>query len=249
MIIDPGLYFSRAYVSGGYEQDLVRYLVTTIQPGMVCVDVGANVGYFTLLMASLVGTSGRVVAFEPTASTCRVLRDNVRLNGFRHVNVEELALSNYDGVLPFREGPAGFDVYNTAGTITHPSAAHIAFASSAVNCTTLDRYLNRIGIERINLIKIDVEGSELSVLEGMEDMLRRNPQLRLIIEFADQTTRGFGYRARDIGAWLLERGLRLSMISAHGELAPVSLDRIWDGQMVVATRNFYPPSLDWGAAC
>jgi len=204
---------------------------------MTCVDVGANVGYFTLLMAKLVRHSGRVIAFEPTQHTFGILKDNIRLNSLNNVMVEQLALCDHDGALQFHEGPLGFEVYNSAGEITHPSAASQTFTTRSVQCTTLDTYLGVHNISTVDVIKLDVEGAELLVLKGMEDTLQANPQAILIIEFADQTTQGFGYSARDIAVWLKERGWQLSVIKSLGRLSPILVDQNWTGQIIVACKS------------
>jgi FkbM family methyltransferase len=237
MIVDPDTFFSRVYVLGSYEPHLVRYLKEILQPGMTCIDAGANVGYFTLLMAKRVGPMGRVIAFEPTQHTFDILLENVQLNSLKHVTVEQLALFAHDGILQFHEGPPGFEVYNSAGEITHPSAARQAFTARIVRCSTLDTYLNTHWTNKVEVIKLDVEGAELLVLKGMEDTLQANPQLKLIIEFADQTTRGHGYSARDLGIWLVQTGWQLSVINPFGKVHPVSVEEKWSGQMVVASRR------------
>jgi FkbM family methyltransferase len=236
MLLHPENYFAGVYARGSYESHLVKYLNHTIQSDMICSDVGANIGYFTLLMASLTRPAGRVISFEPTRSTFEMLQENVKLNGLQNVLTEQLALSDFEGEINFNEGPAGFEVYNTAGMVTHPNAVHHQFNVRVIQCCTLDTYLEKQGIQRIDLIKIDVEGAEFSVLRGMENTLKNNPQLRLVIEFANQTTAGFGYQAQDMGFWLQKRGWILSVIESDGHLTRVSPERDWIGEIVVASR-------------
>lgn len=123
MVFDPRTFFAKIYVRGVYEPHVVRYLQRSVTKGMCCLDIGANVGFFTLLIASLTGETGRVVAFEPTLHTYEMLRENIALNKFGQVQAENIALFNRDGQLEFNEGPEGFEVYNSAGQITHPSAS------------------------------------------------------------------------------------------------------------------------------
>ncbi len=237
MIIDPNTYFSEVYVQGQFEPEVVRYLVRVLRPGMTCIDIGANVGYVTLLMAAQVGMRGRVVAFEPTSHIKRILEANVALNGYKQVVIEQAAVCDHDGDMSFHEGPAGFEVYNSAGIITHPSAVLVPFLTNRVPCLTLDSYVSKFHLPKIDLIKIDVEGGELFVLKGMQQVLESNPGIKLIIEFDDRTTRGFGYSAYDIENWLLERGWCLSLIGAGGRLAEVTANQKWIGQMVVASGH------------
>lgn len=237
MIVDPDMFFSQVYVLGSYEPDLVRYLKKILRPGMTCIDAGANVGYFTLLMARSVGFEGRVISFEPTDYVFDLLKRNIGLNVFKHVVAEQLALFSHNGTIEFREGPPSYEVYNSAGTITHPSAGNQAFTSRSVPCVTLDHYLKTRHISKVDVIKLDVEGAELPVLKGMEITLEANPNAILIVELAEQTTRGFGYSAKDIGIWLIEKGWGLSLIKAFGRVSPTPVNQTWEGQMVVARRN------------
>ena len=237
MLIDPDSFLSsRVFVNRSYEPDLVHYLKRVLRPGMICVDAGANVGYLSMLMAKKVGRMGRVVSFEPTQRSFAALCRNIQLNGLTNVTGEQVALSDHNGTLEFHEGPLDYDVYNSAGNISHPSALSVTFKSTIVPCMTLDSYLNANNIEKVDLIKIDVEGGELSALKGMEETLERNPQALLIIEFADQTTRGFGYQAREIGFWLEAKSWKLSIIETLGLTVPASAARDWNGEIVVAIK-------------
>lgn len=228
---------SRVFVNGNYEPDLINYLKRILRPGMICVDIGANVGYLTILMAKRVGTQGHVLSFEPTQRSYNALCRNVRLNNLTNVAVHQLALTDHDGTLDFHEGPPDYDVYNTAGNISHPSAQRVVFKKSIVPCKTLDNYLSENKIQQVDLIKIDVEGGELLALKGMETTLEHNPHINLIVEFADQTTQGFGYQAKEIGFWLEERGWSLMIIEALGFAEPTKSDRAWKGEIVVASKQ------------
>lgn len=237
MLVDPTTYFGEIYVRGEYEPQLVRYLKRSIRQSMVCIDVGANVGYFSLLMARLVGPRGRVFAFEPTTKTREVLKASADLNGYSHLTVEGLAVTDRVGNLEFNVGPSGFDVYNSGGAVSHPHARPQAFSTQVVPCTTLDDYCHEWAVRNVDLVKIDVEGGELSVLKGMERLQGANPELRIVLEFADVTTNGFGYEARELGHWLQERGWRLSILGYTGARPVESADRQWNGELVLAERS------------
>lgn len=238
MIIDPDTFFAEAYIQGIYEPNLVQYIKNNVRPGMICVDVGANVGFFTLLMAKLVQPGGRVIAFEPTSRVFEVLKRNVQLNGLIQVDLEQTALSSSSGMVDFQEGPAGFEVYNTIGKVTHPNAIDQSFVTSSVKCERLETYLGARGLQQVDFIKIDVEGAELSVLSGMERILKLNPQCQLVVEFADETTQGLGYNASDIGRWFVNRGWQLYVIGKGGNIKPIAaVDHEWHGELVVASQQ------------
>jgi len=250
MIVDPRTYFPKVYVEGSYEKAVVKFLKRELSPGMVCIDVGANVGYYTLLMAKLVGQQGRIIAFEPTPSTARVLTKNVTLNQRSNIVVEELALFNEEGVREFQVGPSGYEVYNSLGAITHPSAVEQNFENYRVRCVTLDTYLTSsgIGTDGVDLVKIDVEGAELMVLQGMEETMRESCNLSILFEFSDWTTAGFGYQSEQIARWLLERNYHLFLLKSSRHLRKVTSEHLRSGnrpsgKMLLATSS---DSLDYG---
>jgi FkbM family methyltransferase len=236
MTVDPQTFFANEYILGSYELNVVRYLKKILKPGMACIDAGANVGYFTLLMARLVEPGGIVISFEPTQHSFDLLKENINLNYLKSVTPEQIALFDHEGTLEFHEGPPGFDAYNSAGEITHPSAVNQPFTPRSIRCTSVDDYLTTHHIGKVDVIKIDVEGAELFVLKGMEKTIQANPQVKILFECAEETTRGYGYSARDLGTWFLERGWQLAILAPSGKLSVFSDDQDWTGQMVVASR-------------
>jgi FkbM family methyltransferase len=237
MSIHPETFLAQAYVEGSYEQSVVRYLKRTLRPGMRCIDAGANVGFFTLLMSRRVGAAGNVIAFEPTSKTHAILRENIDLNARTNVVAECLALSDHEGEISFHEGPPGFDVYNSAGDVSHPMAAGREFRTVVVPCTTIDGYLRRMGIGAVDVVKFDVEGSELFALKGMEGTMKANPRMKILVELADQTTKGHGYRAREIYDWFLRQQWQIELIDDRGDLVPAPTRDAWNSEMVVAFRR------------
>ena len=145
-----------------YEPDLTRYLTNQLHEGLRFVDVGANEGWFTLLAASRVGTTGKVHAFEPNPRVATKLRENVAINGFAdRVTVHECALGASEGRATIYAPPDD----GQASLVTrsgHPIDVPIR---------TLDTEL--MG-EKINLIKIDAEGVEDLVLKGGVRLISEN---------------------------------------------------------------------------
>lgn len=236
IVLEPEMFISEVYILGSYEPHLVCYLKRILKKGMICIDIGAYIGYFSLLMAKLVGPEGKVISFEPTTLACNLLRENAKLNGLNNILIEESALYNYNGRLDFHYLPKGYEVYNTAGRPTHPCARNIEFTTGDVRCVSLDAYLNEKEIKKVDIIKIDTEGAELFVLKGMPNILNSNPQAIIIIELDELTTQGFGYAAKDLANCLRAGGYRLSIINSCGGLTPIKADQRWRGQMVVAKQ-------------
>jgi FkbM family methyltransferase len=134
---------------------------------MVCWDVGANVGFYTLLLAELVGTGGRVFAFEPVPRNVELLRRHVEMNRYRNVRVFPCALGDFDGETGFDPGPS-------------TSTGHIAVGGPLkVSCSRADTLLTAGEVEAPDVIKIDVEGAEANVLRGARGAMEKRPMVFL----------------------------------------------------------------------
>jgi FkbM family methyltransferase len=160
---------------GAIDQGLSRCLTAILRPGMIFVDIGANVGLHTLEAARAVGRTGKVYSFEPTPRTVKVLRQNLDLNGISEVEVFPAAVMD-------RSGEAPFYLNSSSSSLNTLFPDDKTTESVRVAAVTLDEALQ--GRERVDVIKIDVEGAEPLVLRGMTDILRKNPRLTIIMEFA-----------------------------------------------------------------
>jgi FkbM family methyltransferase len=153
------------YALGTSEPLLQETVVDLLHTGDVFYDLGANVGFFTLLAAQLVGPDGAVVAFEPDPRNAETLRFNVGLNGFANVAVIELGVSDTTGRRRF--------------VIAESTASH--FAESAdhemttlVDVVNLDAFVSRGGHRPPTVLKLDIEGDEAKALRGAEQLIARH---------------------------------------------------------------------------
>jgi FkbM family methyltransferase len=149
------------YLLPDREGDVDAFIRSRLREGAVFVDVGANVGYYTLVASKLVGVVGRVYAIEPVPSTATLLRVNVKLNGCSNVVVYEVAAWSTRGSLTLKILAS---MYGYASAVREG-------ASVTVDASTLDDILRDEA--SIHLIKIDVEGAELDVLKGAQSTLCR----------------------------------------------------------------------------
>jgi FkbM family methyltransferase len=148
---------------GSYELAKQRKVLELVRPGMVCWDVGAHVGFYTLLFAELVGPLGKVCAFEPLPLNVDLLRRHVEMNGYGNVRIFPCALADFDGEASFDPGP-------------NPSMGSIAASGSLrVPCARADSLLAGGEVEAPDVIKIDVEGAEAALLRGASRTLERHP--------------------------------------------------------------------------
>ena len=152
------------YVFGVWEPDVTRWLRGHLQPGDVVVDIGANIGWFSLLAASCVGPSGRVLAFEPVPSIADALEANVRRNGLP-VDVHRVVVGDSGG---------STEVFRSAGTNLGRSGTAGGVGTVSEGAVTTVRAADAVPRElwsRIRFVKVDVEGDERRVLRGLEPLL------------------------------------------------------------------------------
>ncbi len=208
-------------------RQLVRYapslekemlaLPALVRWGDVCLDVGASLGTYTVLLARLVGPAGRVHAVEPRPRSLRVLALVARLLTPGNVEIHPLALSDRRGeeaivtprrrwLLPvpgrtFLKGSleGGADGYYPGWSDEFGGAAE-----RLVLTQTLDELVSSHGIQRVDFVKLDVEGAELRVLLGAEAGLRRH-RPTVLCEIEDRHTSKYGHRADDVFAWFARR--------------------------------------------
>lgn len=167
------------FLSGMHEGHVRNIIDRHVQPGGVCLDVGANIGYFAMMMADRVGAKGKVYAFEPVPETYDVLALNARLaSGFgRNLIPIHAAVSSSNGELSICR--------NTHSTLNQVSALTQMSANVAdrVASTTLVSALEKLKCaDPISLLKIDVEGHELSVLQGAQPLLASGRIRRMVLE-------------------------------------------------------------------
>ncbi len=152
---------------GSYEPEIGEQLHRWLSAGDTAIDIGANVGWHALRMAAIVGPGGRVFAFEPNDSTRRRLLDGVAANRFTQVTVDPRAVASRSGTSGFT-APAAGHVWDGTGRLVEGDGA----AATQVECVTLDLFTAECSLDRVALIKVDVEGWEQAVLSGAAGVLR-----------------------------------------------------------------------------
>ncbi len=165
------------FLNGYWEPDVTFAFARSIQPGWNCIDVGANHGYFSLLMAGIVGKAGKVLALEPNTNLVRMMQQTLIVNGLtENITVLSQAASDTNGepvtlAVPKRR-------IGGASIVREVSTGDDAIATETV---TIDRLT--ADWEHVDFIKIDTEGAEESVWRGMRETLRRNPNIIIVLEF------------------------------------------------------------------
>lgn len=203
------------YVNG-YQalERLTRHFVRLLRPGDCVIDIGANVGYYTMVAAKLVGATGCVHAFEASPQVFSWLRTNAELNPHASIRLHNQAVTDRCGEVTFYSASAdrtGYSSIRDLGDVTHSSAT--------VAAVTIDSILEEIPTTR--LVKIDVEGAELLVLSGMRGLIDRDRPY-FILEIDDTFLRELGADADQQCDFLRDAGYELFRIAERGELQPVT---------------------------
>jgi FkbM family methyltransferase len=208
---------------GHFERGELDVVSRFAAPGMTAIDVGANIGAFAALLARRVGPGGEVHAFEPfPPARARLLR-TLGLNGLSNVVVNDDAVADEAGKEYLSDYGSGFDSWSTLAPrdIDLPGGHLVATGRTEVAITTLDHYCEANGIERIDILKVDVEGAEQRVLIGAERLLERGAIDLLLIEVADTTLQAAGSSALEVVDRIERSGLRTHVVGDDGGLVPL----------------------------
>lgn len=204
-------------LSGYWEYPITKAIARYVKPGMRCIDVGANFGYFTVLLGHLVGEDGAVQAWEPLSSPCAALERSLSLNALTgRVDLLQRAASDADGTATI-EIPG--HLWGSARLVS-PEVRRGA-TPEAVSSTTV--YLRRLdstawGDQPVDFVKIDAEGHEPRVWRGMEGILGRNPNLVVLMEYAP----AFYEEPPALLGQVQEAGFKLQRVTTEGLVEPIS---------------------------
>ena len=187
---------------GTYEELESKIMEEKIEMGNIVVDVGANIGLHTLNMARIVGNTGQVFAFEPDPSNFEILKKNVKINNYKNIILEQKAVGDKHG-------------RTTLYQSDHPGKHRIfpqteqAKSQVQVELTNLDNYFDSDMIDKINFIKIDVEGLEFSVLKGMKNILKNSKKIKILFEFMPENTMEVGFTPIELLNYLTSNNFKL----------------------------------------
>lgn len=196
------------FARGTYERPIQQAIASHLMPGDTFFDIGANVGFFSLIAARCVGKDGRVYAFEPVPQNADAITRSAQLNGFDIIRVFPEAIAATTGraelLLARHIGGAALASAETPPDMT----GHLE-----VDVTTLDDAIVQRGLRPPTLIKLDVEGAELNAFRGMMETLRTH-RPKIIYEVDDPTREGLDRKARLIAALLTSAGYALAALPA-----------------------------------
>jgi FkbM family methyltransferase len=231
LLLDPNdMGMSRTLIlkAGEWERAETRVVCSLVREGMTLVDIGANMGYYSLLAASLVGSSGRVFSFEPSPRNFSFLESSVAANGYRNITLTRKAVSNSSGTAQFEIDPASSGNHRISRLGAKPN-------SILVETISLDDYFEAVP-GAIDFVKLDAEGAEPFILEGMHRLIERNPNLVLMTEFSPVAMRAFGRSPESFLSELRNCGFAIYTISDAGR-SGVALDSKSDSVFVAQSPS------------
>jgi FkbM family methyltransferase len=204
MEFEPSLIGWTCFERGSWEEEQTNVVLNLVQAGMVVVNVGANTGYYTLVMAGGVGPNGRVFAFEIQPEMTAILRRNIRHNNFA------------DRVTIIEKG-----CYSSAGradvlNLGDPGSAQVATreggeeGAGAVELVTLDTFLSGVDIRRLDFVLIDTEGADFEVIKGAKNLLSR---FKPVVLVESDHLRAFGSSEEDLIEFMTELGYAFKVMN------------------------------------
>lgn len=206
----------RLSIYGVYETFETELVKKEIKNGDVVLDVGANIGYYTLIFAKLVGEKGKVFAFEPDPTNFALLKKNVETNGYRNVILVQKAVSNKTEKTRLylsEDNKADHRIYDS----------HDGRQSVEIEAIQLDDYFKDYD-GRIDFIKMDIEGAEAAALQGTLNLLKKNKDVKIVTEFWPIALKRFGVNPEEYLKSLREQDFRLYHINEQEKkIEPVSI--------------------------
>jgi FkbM family methyltransferase len=196
-------------VSLDYEPIETDFIAKTVKKDMTVLDVGANIGYYTLLMSDKVGTNGKVFSFEPDPQNQVVLSKNIAVNNLQNVHLEKAAVSSESGTVRLygtddKGDQRIYDSHDGRQFVTVPSVS-------------IDDFIEKMKIVKVDFLKMDIQGAEPFAVMGMKKMIKKNPGIILCIEFWPFGLEKCGFGVKQFLDLAKECGLQYFDLNAGGD--------------------------------
>lgn len=193
----------RLFAFDCFEESNISYALNRIEPGDICLDIGANVGYFSFKMASACGVHGKVYAFEPARNIFRSLSYNTKLNPSLPVEAYPMAIASQCAPLGYAPPPPD---NSGNGRVIHDKSSKCPYQVDAI---TLDSFIESKGLTKIKFLKADIEGSEMQMLRGAKNSLSAKLFTYIMVEFNEPLQKDVGFTLTDIVQEVTQYGYTL----------------------------------------
>jgi len=203
VILDMTKAVDNRFYTKSFEEENFDLLNKILSNGMNVIDVGANIGLYSLLFCKKIGDKGKVFSFEPSPETFFRLKQNVNLNQFKNIKMYNIGLSD-------RKTKSKFylcedEAYSSLGT--KPMMPIIN--EIEIELTTIDEFLKKENIKNVDIIKIDTEGADYLVLKGAEKLLASEKAPILFCEYNRAVEGGFLHKTKDMYDYLVKMGYEI----------------------------------------
>lgn len=216
---------------GVFEPTETELVKKYVKKGDTVLDIGGHIGYYTLLFAKLVGETGKVFAFEPNPESFSLLKKNVEVNGYYHVTLVQKAVAHETGktklyIVKYKNFPTDCIIWDPGGGATFIE----------VDTVRLDDYFKGRNV-KVDFIKMDVDGAEGGVLQGIDNLLKQNYGVKIILEIWPIAQAQYGVSSEVCLNFLVKRGFTLYNITEQGNLEQVSVSGLLE-MYTLRKRNF-----------
>jgi FkbM family methyltransferase len=215
---------------GYYEKELGDLIRKILRPGDVFIDVGANIGYFSLLAAKHQPTA-KIFSFEPVSPIFKQFEENISINEFKNITAINAAIGEKN-----EEREIYISGDDNKGMSSFEKPENYSGKTETVRVIELDNWLRTSGFARVDLIKIDVEGSEFFTLKGMKETLRDFKPL-IIVEINPQTLLQFNSTSKDIFNYLNDLGFDNYLVLKNGKLERINTYQFEETNNVLFVHN------------
>ena len=219
----------RLYFWGGYEEESCAHWIRLARESKIIFDIGANVGLYSLL-AARANPQSEIYAFEPTPEVAAILSGNIELNRVQNISVEPMAVGSSDR-RGFLRLCAGSDGSNEG--MNYLAGGRRDDSDLPVDVVSLDSYCQHHDIERIDLIKMDIEGGEYEALLGAQGLLQKQAIGCIFLELAEWAAERSGHSTYAIKRLLIDAGYRLFRLSSL-QLIPITAETVTLAENVIA---------------
>jgi FkbM family methyltransferase len=199
---------------GGFENKELEIFQSSLDKGSILVDAGANIGLYSIIGSRIVGTTGKVYAFEPSKVTFNLFLKNIELNKINNIIPINMGLGDKTGESLFlsqdlKTGDGEkYISKNGNGRSDNNESEGVPF-SEVITLDTLDNFQRKNDIKKVDFLKIDVEGYEYYVLKGAENLIRNNPQIIILFECAEHLARRAGSSQEAVFSLLQSWGVQI----------------------------------------
>jgi len=180
-----------------YNEFDTQTIKNQVKQGDIVLDVGAHIGYYTLMLAKSVGKEGKVFSFEPEPHNIEILKKNIAANNYQNIILESKGVSNINKKCKLYSGLSS----SGASRIYKPERILAKYHKDPIDIQTvvLDEYFSKLDlVDKIDFVKMDIEGAEILALKGMKKILRESKNLKLFVEFSKDALQDSGSNPEDL---------------------------------------------------